>query len=172
MNEIEANHAVWADRRTSTLYVVRWGRQTEEVRIRVAAAVVTSARSLSAGFSIVDDSARTTGPAPDPECPVQQAYDGSTGTRSGIHVSERTDHGAMRDAEDSLPDRPLSATEVTTLEAEHGEYGVAPVGFPRKSASCSVHGHRRRLDGRRREAVPRVVSLELQNLEVCQPVTW
>lgn len=35
----------------------------------------------------------------------------------------------MTTLRDSLPERPLSTTEVTALEAQHDDYGVAPVGF-------------------------------------------
>ncbi|WP_424004166.1 hypothetical protein ACOZ4I_06455 [Haloarcula salina] len=30
---------------------------------------------------------------------------------------------------DSLPDRPLSTSEISALEAQHDDYGFAPVGF-------------------------------------------
>ncbi|GGN89620.1 MULTISPECIES: hypothetical protein [Haloarcula] len=35
----------------------------------------------------------------------------------------------MTTIRDSLPARPLSTAEVKALEAQHDEYGVAPVGF-------------------------------------------
>ncbi|WP_225334280.1 hypothetical protein [Halomicrobium urmianum] len=35
----------------------------------------------------------------------------------------------MTTIRDSLPERPLSATEVKALEAQHDDIGVAPVGF-------------------------------------------
>lgn len=35
----------------------------------------------------------------------------------------------MTTIRDSLPERPLSSTEVKALEAQHDEIGVAPVGF-------------------------------------------
>jgi hypothetical protein len=35
----------------------------------------------------------------------------------------------MTELTDSLPDRPLSTSEVSALEAQYDDYGFAPVGF-------------------------------------------
>ncbi|EMA21644.1 MULTISPECIES: hypothetical protein [Haloarcula] len=35
----------------------------------------------------------------------------------------------MTELTDSLPDRPLSTSEISALEAQHDDYGFAPVGF-------------------------------------------
>ncbi len=45
-----------------------------------------------------------------------------------LHVLSH-DCDVMTELTDSLPDRPLSTSEISALEAQHDDYGFAPVGF-------------------------------------------
>ena len=49
--------------------------------------------------------------------------------RSKRFRSSPHDCDVMTELTDSLPDRPLSTSEVSALEAQYDDYGFAPVGF-------------------------------------------